>query len=221
MIVVHHLEKSRSQRVLWILEELGLEYELKEYKRNKTTMLAPPELREIHPLGKSPIVIDGDSGPLAESGAILEYLVEKYGKGRLAPPQGTPEYRRYKYWLHYAEGSAMSPLLLKLVFETVKKKTPWPVKPIAKAIANTVLGTFVHPQIKLHFDWIESELGKSKWFAGEELTAADIQMCYPLEAFVLRGEPADYPRIRKWVERVHELPAYKRAVERGGPLEMP
>lgn len=223
-ITVHHLEKSRSQRVLWLLEELGLEYELKEYKRDKATMLAPPELKKVHPLGKSPIVTDGDGPPLAESGAILEYLVDKYGNGKLIPKEGTPEYRRYKYWMHYAEGSAMPPLLLKLIFETMKKKMPWPVKPIGNAIANKVLTDFVHPQLKLHFDWIEGELGKSTWLAGDEITAADMQMLFPLEAFVARGirEGEDsYPNIKKYLARVHERPAYQRAVARGGSLELP
>jgi glutathione S-transferase len=224
-ITVHHLEKSRSQRVLWLLEELGLEYELKEYKRDKTTMLAPPELKKVHPLGKSPIVTDDGGPPLAESGAILEYLVDKYGKGKLIPKEGTPDYRRYKYWMHYAEGSAMPPLLLKLIFETIKKKTPWPVKPIGSAIANKVLSDFVHPQLKLHFDWIESELGKSEWIAGNEITAADMQMLYPLEAFAARGirqgDDGSYSNIKKYLARVHERPAYMKAVERGGTLEMP
>jgi glutathione S-transferase len=216
MITVHHLERSRSQRVLWLLEELGLPYELEQYKRDPKTMLAPRELREVHPLGKSPIVTDGDV-TLAESGAILEYLVERHGNGKLLPKAGSPERLRYTYWMHYAEGSAMPPLLLKLVFEEVKRKAPWPVRPIAKAIAGRVLSEFVEPQLELHFDWIESELGKSTWFAGEELTAADIQMSFPIEANATRGR-ADRPRLARFVERIHERPAYKKAIERGGPF---
>ncbi|MBX3221303.1 MAG: glutathione S-transferase [Labilithrix sp.] len=217
MITVHHLERSRSQRVLWLLEELGLEYELKEYKRDAKTMLGPPELRKVHPLGKSPIVTDGDR-TLAESGAILDYLVTAHGGGRLRPETGTPERLRYDYWLHYAEGSAMPPLLLKLVFEQVKRRAPWPVRPIARAIAGKVLGDFVHPQLELHFDWVESELGKSAWFAGDELTAADIQMSYPVEAHAVRGVGAARPNMAAWLERVRARPAYKRAIERGGPV---
>ncbi|MDF2696237.1 MAG: glutathione S-transferase, partial [Labilithrix sp.] len=192
MITVHHLERSRSQRVLWLLEELGLEYRLEEYKRDPKTLLGPPALRKIHPLGKSPVVTDGEH-TLAESGAILTYLVESYGNGRLRPAAGTPERLRYDYWLHYGEGSAMPPLLMKLVFEQIKARAPWPVKPIVRGIAGKVLSDFVHPQMKLHFDWVESELGKSPWFAGDELTAADIQMIYPVEANAARGDGAARP----------------------------
>jgi glutathione S-transferase len=217
MITVHHLERSRSQRVLWLLEELGVVYELKEYKRDPQTKLAPPELKEVHPLGKSPIVTDRGQ-TLAESGAILEYLVEMYGSGKLAPRLGTPERLRYTYWMHYAEGSAMAPLLLKLVMETIKKKAPWPVKPIARGIAGKVLHDFVDPQLKLHFDWVESELGKTKWFAGDELSAADIQMSYPIEAHAVRGDGTARPNTAAWLERVRARPAYKKALEKGGPV---
>ncbi|MBX3262226.1 MAG: glutathione S-transferase [Labilithrix sp.] len=217
MITVHHLERSRSQRVLWLLEELGLEYELKKYERDPRTMLAPPELRKVHPLGKSPIVTDGER-TLAESGAILDYLVTAHGGGRLRPEAGTPERLRYDYWLHYAEGSAMPPLLLSLVFQQVKARAPWPVKPIAKGIANKVLADFVRPQMELHFDWVERELGKSTWFAGEELSAADIQMSYPVEAHAARVKGASRPNMAAWLERVRARPAYRRALERGGPV---
>jgi glutathione S-transferase len=217
MITVHHLENSRSHRVLWLLEELGVDYEMVHYKRDPKTMLAPPELKKIHPLGKAPIVTDG-SAVLVESGAILEDLVDRYGKGRLAPPPGTPERLRYAFWMHYAEGSAMPPLLLKLIFEQIKKKAPWPVKPIAKAIAGKVLQDFVDPQIKTHFDWIESELGKSTWLVGEELTAADIQMSFPIEGNAARGNAAERPNLTRFLERIRARPAYKKAIEKGGPL---
>ncbi len=216
MITVHHLERSRSHRVLWLLEELGVPYDLKTYKRHPKTMLAPPELRDVHPLGKSPLVTDGDR-VLAESGAILDYLVEVHGGGRLKPVSGTPDRVRYDYWMHYAEGSAMPPLVMKLVFETIKRKTPWPVKPVGRAIADKVLADFVHPQLELHFDWIERELGKSSWFAGEELTAADVQMSYPVEAFASRASRSARPKIAAWLDRVRERPAYQRAIARGGP----
>jgi glutathione S-transferase len=218
MITVHHLEKSRSHRVLWALEELGMPYTLESYKRDSKTMLAPPELRRVHPLGKSPVVTD-EGQTLAESGAILEYLVETYGAGKLAP-KSDEDRIKYRFFLHYAEGSVMPPLLLKLVFETLKRKAPWPVRPLAKAMANQVLGQFVHPQMKTHFEFIEAALEKSTWFAGEELTAADIQMSFPLQAFAARGDMSNKPRIRAFIDRMEARPAWKRAVERGGPLTM-
>jgi len=222
MIVVHHLENSRSQRVLWLLEELGVPYEVKRYERNKETMLAPPELRGVHPLGKSPVVTDG-TNTVAESGAIVEYLVERYGNGRLIPPPGTPERARYTYWLHYAEGSAMPPLLLMLVFNRVETAPmPFFVKPIARRIAGTVKSAFIEPQIKLHFDFLESELGRSTWFAGNEMTAADIQMSFPLEAADARAGlgASGRPKLAAFLERIHARPAYQQALAKGGPYEL-
>lgn len=217
MITVHHLEKSRSQRVLWLLEELGVGYELKTYKRNPVTMLADPELKKVHPLGKSPVVTD-DGNTLAESGAILEYLVDKYGNGKLEPAADTPEFLRYRFWMHYAEGSAMAPLLMKLIFETTKRKAPLLIRPIAKAIAAGVDKAFIGPQLATHFGFIESELGKSEWFAGNELTAADVQMSYPIEASFVRDRGSARPNTRRWLDRVHARPAYQRALSKGGPV---
>jgi glutathione S-transferase len=221
MIVVHHLNNSRSQRVLWMLEELGVEYEIRRYERNKETMLAPPELRQVHPLGKSPVITDGAS-TLAESGAILEYLVEQYGGERLAPARGTPERVRYTYWMHYAEGSLMSPLLLKLVFDQIEKaKMPFVAKPFAKAIAHKVKSSFVLPQIKQHLDYLEAELQARDWFAGNAFSAADIQMSFPLEAAAARaGLNAGRPRLMDFLARIHARPAYQRALEKGGPFEI-
>ncbi|MGH8282682.1 MAG: glutathione S-transferase family protein, partial [Gammaproteobacteria bacterium] len=166
MITVHHLNNSRSQRVLWLLEELGVPYELKKYERDPKTMLAPPALLEIHPLGKSPVITDGKL-TLAESGAIIEYLVDCYGQGRLIPPAGTPERLRYIYWLHFAEGSAMPPLLLKLIFDRIPE-TPMPffVKPVARGISKKVLAMLVEPNLKRQLDFMEAELCQSEWFAG-------------------------------------------------------
>ena len=221
MLVVHHLENSRSQRVLWLLEELGVPYEVKRYARNKQTMLAPPELRAIHPLGKSPLVTDGDA-VLAESGAIVEQLIERYGDGHFIPVAGTPERLRYTYWMHYAEGSAMTPLLLKLIFMRMPKApAPFFVKPIVRGIANKVMSTFVDPQLELHAKYIESELAKSEWFAGKDLTGADIQMSFPIEAAQARGGlNASRPNLMAYLERIHLRPAYKRALERGGPYAL-
>ncbi len=217
MVVVHHLNNSRSQRVLWLLEELGVPYEVKRYERNTETMLAPDSLRAVHPLGKSPVITDGDH-TVAESGAIVEYLVEKYGNGRLIPPAGTPERLRYTYWLHYAEGSAMPPLLLKLVFTRLETApAPFFVKPIIRRIADTAMNTFINPQLARHLDYMEGELGRSPWFAGSEMTAADIQMSFPLEAAASRaGLDKSRPRLMDFLQRIHSRPAYRKALERGG-----
>jgi len=217
MIVVHHLNNSRSQRILWLLEELGLEYDIKRYQRDPQTMLAPPELRKIHPLGKSPVITDGDL-TLAESGAIIEYLVGRYGHGRLVPAADTPDRLRYTYWLHYAEGSLQPLLLMKLFFGRIEKgPMPFFAKPIAKAIAGKVIGSFISPNLERNFDYLESELGRSTWFAGPEFTAADIQMSFPLEAAVSRGGlDSKRPKLMAFLERIHARPAYKKAIERGG-----
>ena len=218
MIIVHHLNNSRSQRVLWLLEELGVEYDIKRYQRDAKTMLAPPELQKVHPLGKSPVLTDGDA-TLAESGAIIEYLIERYGAGRLVPPTGSAERRRWTYWLHFAEGSAMPPLLLKLIFERIKvTKMPFFAKPIAGAIANKLLATLVDPNLKRQLDFMEAELGKSEWFAGAEFSAADIQMSFPVEAAAQRaGLDERRPKLMAFLKRIHARPAYRRALERGGP----
>ncbi|MES2348134.1 MAG: glutathione S-transferase [Pseudomonadota bacterium] len=221
MIVVHHLNNSRSQRVLWLLEELGLEYEIVRYQRDKKTMLAPPELRAIHPLGKSPVITDGDI-VVAESGAIVEYLIETYGNGRLVPPAGTAERRRWTYFLHYAEGSAMAPLLMKLVFDRVETSpAPFFVKPIARGIAQKVKAGYIQPQIEAHLDYLEAELSKTPWFAGAEFSAADIQMSFPLEAAAARaGLDERRPNLMAFLKRIHSRPAFQRALERGGPYEL-
>ncbi len=211
MIVVHHLNNSRSQRVLWLLEELGPEYEIKFYQRDPQTMLAPPELKKIHPLGKSPVVTDGDI-VLAESGAIMEYFTQKTSKliamDRL----------RMTYWLHYAEGSMMTPLLLKLIFSKLSQKpVPLLIRPIGGAIAFGVMKSYIDPQIQLHLNYIEGELGKSKWFAGNEFSAADIQMSFPVEAAASRSSLDHYPHLKNYLEQIHGRPAYKRALQKGGP----
>jgi len=220
-ITVHHLNNSRSQRVLWLLEELQLPYEIVHYQRDPKTMLAPPELRAVHPLGKSPVItVDGLT--LAESGAILETLTERYGNGRLAPAAGTPEQLRYRYWLHYAEGSAMPPLLFKLVFDKIESsKMPFFAKPIARAIAGKAKSSFVTPNIESHLNFMEGELGKSEWFAGNDFSAADIQMSFPVEAARARGGlDATRPKLVAYLDRIHARPAYQRALERGGPYTL-
>jgi glutathione S-transferase len=217
MITVHHLENSRSQRVLWLLEEIGVPYEVRRYARDPQTMYAPPELTRVHPLGKSPVVTDGDV-TVAESGAIVEYLVDTHGP-QLRPQPGTPEARRYTYWLHFAEGSAMPPLLMKLVFDRIKT-TPMPffVKPIARAIADKVTAGFVMPNVERQLAFMEAELAQRPWFAGAGFSAADVMMSFPLEAAAQRaGLDARYSNLQDWLARIHARPAYRRALERGGP----
>jgi glutathione S-transferase len=217
MITVHHLDHSRSQRVLWLLEELDVPYDIKFYKRDRG-MLAPPELRQVHPLGKSPVITDGDV-VVAESGAILEYLIERHGQGRFAPAAGTPEHLRYRYWLHFAEGSAMPPLLMKLVFDRLAgPHVPFFVRPVARGIADKVKALLITPNLKRQFDFMEAELGRSAWFAGDEFSAADIQMSFPVEAGADRAGLKDgRPRLADWLQRIHARPAWQRALQRGGP----
>ena len=217
MLVVHHLNNSRSQRVLWLLEELGLPYEIAHYQRDATTMLAPPELLAVHPLGKSPVLTDGNT-TVAETGAIVEYLLEKYGNGRLLPAPGTPEALRYRYWLHFAEGSAMPPLLLTLIFDRVANgPMPFFVRPVARAIAAKVMDLMVRPNITRQLDFMEAELGRSLWFAGDELSGADIMMSFPLEAAAQRaGLDGRRPKLMAFLDRVHTRPAFKQALARGG-----
>ncbi|MFC3717506.1 glutathione S-transferase [Luteimonas soli] len=221
MITVHHLENSRSQRVLWLLEELGLDYEVVKYKRDPETLLAPPELRAIHPLGKSPVVVDGDD-VLAESGAIIEALVERHDAAHvLAPPPGSRERLRWRYWLHYAEGSAMPPLLLSLVFSRVAESPmPFFARPVARGIAGKALAGFVRPQLKLHAGYLEGELANADWFCGAGFSAADIQMSFPVEALEARLGFDAHPRLRDWLQRIHARPAWVRAMDRGGPYAL-
>jgi glutathione S-transferase len=219
MLTVHHLNNSRSQRVLWLLEELGTPYEIIRYNR-QPNMLAPPELRAIHPLGKSPVITD-NGNTIAESGAIVEYLVKTYGNGRLIPADNTPERLRFTYWLHYAEGSAMPPLLLKLIFMMLPKRAPLLMRPVVNAIAAKALNTLVDPQLKQHMAFWEGELSKSEWFAGNEFTAADIQMSFPLEAASARaGLEQGHPKAMAWLAKIHARPAYQRALEKGGPYSV-
>ena len=203
MIRVHHLNNSRSQRVLWLLEELGMRYEVVRYERNKATMLAPKELKRVHPLGKSPVIED-DGKKFAETGLIVEYLVERYGPD-LAPPRDSDLYWRYKYWLHYAEGSLMPPLLLKLVVDRLGLLA-LPARP------------FVRSQLKLHLDYLEGELSAAPWFVGERFSAADIMLSFPLETASERaGLDRTRPRLVDFLQRIHARPTYKRALEKGGP----
>ena len=222
MLTVHHLENSRSQRVLWLLEELGLPYEVKRYARDKKTSLAPPELAAVHPLGKSPVISDGKT-VVAETGAIVEYLLDAAGDNALRPARGSADGLRFTYWLHFAEGSAMPPLVMALVFNKVRTAPmPFFAKPIAKAIADKVMKGFVQPNIASQLAFMEAELATRPWFAGNSFTAADIMMSFPLEAAAVRGKDgggldARYPKLGEFLTRIHARPAYQRALDRGGP----
>jgi glutathione S-transferase len=227
MITVHHLETSRSQRILWLLEELELPYKIIIYQRDKRTRLAPPELRAIHPLGKSPVITDGKI-TVAESGAILEYIVEKYGTGlsdemaHLEPARGTVEHRQCRFWMHYAEGSLMNWLVMKLVFLTIPTQPmPFFVRPIARQICKQVLAKLIDPNVTTAMDYMEAHLATHTWFSGNYLTLADFQMSFAVEAALSRGKGADqYPRLRAYQKRLNERPAYQRAIEKGGPVVM-
>ncbi len=218
MLTVHHLENSRSQRILWLLEELGVDYEIKFYKRDEKTSLAPPELKAVHPLGKSPVVTDDDI-TVAESGAIAEYLLGKYDDGSLLPADGSPERRDCTYWLHYAEGSFQPLMLVSLIMNRIETAPmPFFVKPIAKGIAAKVRSNYLDSNVERNLDFIESTLGKTTWLCGDELTAADIQMSFPIEAAEVRTNLRDgYPNLAGFLERMRARPAYRTALERGGP----
>jgi glutathione S-transferase len=221
MITVHHLENSRSQRILWLLEELGVAYEIEIYQRDPETKLAPPQLLAIHPLGKAPVITDGFE-TIAESGAIIEYLVDTYGP-QWRPKSGTAEFRRYTYWLHFAEGSAMPLLVMGLIFGKIRTaKMPFFAKPIARAIADNVLNSFVSPGLKRQLAYIDQELAQRQWFCGEQISAADIQMSFVLEAAATRAglTSASHPNAWRWLETIKARPAYINAIERGGPFEL-
>lgn len=222
MITLHHLEHSRSQRVLWLLEELGLSYKVQRYARDARTLLAPPELARVHALGKSPVITDGDA-TVAESGAIIEYLLDVHdAAGALRPAPGSLARRRFTYWLHFAEGSAMPPLLMKLVFHKVGTSAPFLVRPLAKAIAAEVNRSFIDPNLRRQFDFMQAELSShGPWFAGAQFSAADIQMSFPLEAAAARGGlDQRWPALQDWLQRIHARPAYHRALQAGGPYKI-
>jgi glutathione S-transferase len=220
MITVHHLENSRSQRVLWLLQELGLQYEVKRYERDKRTSLAPPELKAVHPLGKSPVITD-DGVVVAETGAIIEYVVERYANGRLVPPAGSAEKQRYTYWMHMAEGTLMPLLVMTLIFNRIETGVPWLIRPIAKAIAAQVRSGYIGPGLSASLAYMEAELGGSTWFAGDEITAADVMMSFPVEAAAVRTNlGSDYPRLAAFLGRIHARPAYQAALARGGPYTL-
>ena len=221
MLTIHHLENSRSQRILWLLEELGIDYEIKRYERDRKTSLAPPELLAIHPLGKSPVITDDDV-TVAESGAIVEYLVNHYDDGRLLPAEGTPERLAYTYWLHYSEGTFMPLMILSLIMNRIETAPmPFFIKPIAKGIVAKVRGGYLDPNVERNLDFMEATLAESDWFCGEDMSAADVMMSFALEAAEVRTDlTTDYPHLGDCLERIRALPAYQAALEKGGPYKL-
>lgn len=221
MVIVHHLENSRSQRILWLLEELGVEYEIKAYARDKKTSLAPPELQAVHGLGKAPVIVD-DGITMAESGAIVEYLVHRYDNGQLRPADGTPQWRDYIYWMHFAEGTFMPLMIISLILSRIDSAPmPFFIKPIARTITDKVRAGYLDANIKRNLAFMEQTLTNTSWFCGDTLTAADIQMSFALEAAEVRTDLASkYPRLAAFLETVRARPAYQAALERGGPYQL-
>ncbi|WP_137165492.1 glutathione S-transferase family protein [Salinimonas lutimaris] len=215
MLTVHHLNNSRSQRILWLLEELGVEYHLEKYQRDAKTNLAPKELKAIHPLGRSPVLTD-EGLTLAESGAIVEYLIEKHGTGSFVKPAEPAVYQEYLFWLHFAEGSMMPPLVATLVLNTAKQKVPTLIKPIANKVIDGIMDAYYGPNLEQNARYIESYLSSHDWFAGSEPSAADVQMIFPLEALLSRHDSSKFAAISAYVKRVQSRPAYQRALEKGG-----
>ena len=220
MITVHHLNNSRSHRILWLLEEVQVPYEVVHHTRDPATGLAPPALRDIHPLGKAPIIVDG-TRVLAESGTIIEYLTQRHGPW-LVPAAGTEAAIRHAYWMHYAEGSAMPNLLMKLVFDQIETgPIPFYVRPVVRGLARAVKSSLIDPQLVLHLDFLEAELANAPWFTGADFTAADIQMSFPIQGAAARaGLDETRPRLMAWLNRIHARPAWTRAIERGGPYSL-
>lgn len=221
VLIVHHLENSRSQRILWLLEELGVDYEVRRYPRDPTSGLAPDSLKAVHPLGKSPVITD-DGLTIAESGAIVEYLVGKYDDGTLRPPDGSAARRAYTYWLHYAEGTFMPLMIVSLILGRIETAPmPFFVKPVARGIVAKVRDGYLDRNVRANLLFMEASLSDSGWFSGATMTAADIQMSFPVEAAEVRTRlDPDYPKLREFLDRIRERPAYQRALERGGPYKL-
>lgn len=219
MVVLHHLERSRSHRILWLLEELQVPYEFKVYKRDPKTLLAPKELKQVHPLGKSPVITDGDQ-VIAESSVIIEYILDRHDHQNLfRPNRNTKQYYDYLYFLHAAEGSYMSYLFLSFVLSRFSKPpVPFFLRPVAKILEVGAQKAIVTPNFNAQLGYIESVLSKGRWFAGNQFTAADIQMSYPLMALNSRSDLTGYPSINEYLDKISQRPAYQRAIEIGGPV---
>ncbi|WP_218354274.1 glutathione S-transferase family protein [Alteromonas lipotrueiana] len=218
MLTVHHLNNSRSQRILWLLEELGIEYQLEKYQRDPQTSLAPKSLKAIHPLGRSPLLTT-EHGTLAESGAIIEYLIQTHGQGSFVTPSEPRQYQEYLFWLHFAEGSLMPPLVATLVMNKAKEKSPRLLSPLVRKITDGIMDAYYRPNLEQSVRYVESYLGSNDWFSGEAPSGADIQMIFPLEALMARGAGNKCAAISAYVKRIHQRPAYQRALEKGGPYD--
>ncbi len=221
MIIVHHLEHSRSQRILWLLEELSVDYEIVSHARDPRTSLAPPELLELHPLGNSPVIVDGDN-KIAESGAIVEYLLDKFDNGHLRPAEDTPEFLQYRYWLHYAEGTFATLMMLSLMVNRIESAPmPFFAKPVAKKIAGQIRSAYLDANVNRNIRFIDATLAASDWFCGDSLTAADIQMSFAVEAALARMTTADAsPSMAAFKGRIEQRAGYQRALQKGGPYDL-
>jgi glutathione S-transferase len=217
MLTLHHLNNSRSQRILWLLEELGVEYKIERYQRDSVTNLAPDSLRAVHPLGRSP-VLSTPNGAIAESGAIIEYLIHNHSDSHFKTPTEPEALQQYWFWLHFAEGSLMPPLVANLVLEKARQKgsKPFFIKPITNKLVDGILNAYYGPNLAQSLRYVESYLSKSDWFAGDAPTGADVQMIFPLESLVASGRAKDFAAIQSYVKRVHAREAYKAALEKGG-----
>jgi glutathione S-transferase len=220
MLTLHHLNQSRSHRIIWLLEELGIDYQIKQYQRDKKTMLAPPELKAVHPLGKSPVITDGED-TVAESAVIIDYLLDKYDEVGLRPEKNSKAAADYRYWMHYAEGSMMPPLLLSLIFGKLSESpTPLPARPVGAVISKAIHMAFLDSELEKHIKYVDSQLENKGWFAGEQLSGADIQMSFPLEAFESRRGLDGVANVESFLKRIRERPAYQKALSKGGPVIM-
>ncbi len=220
MITLHHLENSRSFRILWLLEELDLDYELVSYKRDKESGQAMADLKAQHLLGKAPLLVDGEQ-VVAESGAIIEYLLDHYGEGRLRPQSGSKERIEYNYWMHAAEGSIMNLLTLSLFLNRMDSQPPLPIRAIVKLVTGKVRSAYLNHNLQKTLEYIEHALGEQRWFAGQEFSAADVQMGFVMTALNARGGlNANYPNCQRWLQQVESRPAYQRAMEKNGEMKL-
>ena len=219
MLTVHHLNNSRSQRVLWLLEEMSTPYELVRYQRGPDQR-APASLRKIHPLGLSPVLTDDSGLALAETGAIVTWLLHRFDTAhRFSVAPDSAAWPQYLYWLHASEGTVMPPLVMSLVMTVMTSQAPALIRPVAKAIRGGLEKKFYGPQIRNNFAYAEGEVARTGWFAGDAFSAADVMMSFPVEAAGSRADMSPYPALRDWLSRIRARPAYREALARGGKYD--